>query len=182
MKTSSFVKRTPVRLTQCRLSLYEERNTSCVQFSKNCLGLQRRTVIHLPASIYREGKAACLIILCCYSSPLYDLMKCFIYPFNSHGHIYNCQSQNHRLPLHIDRFFQCPPPPQPTPNQPIKHFLINTHQGWTAFISTKSNGSRLETIKSMSLQYGSAEMVCGWTLLPERALSYTKIVMGHFVR
>lgn len=67
------------------------------------------------------------------------------------GHVYNCQSQNHQLPLHIGRFFLCPPPPRPTPNQPIKHFLINTHQGWTAFISTKSNESRLETIKSMSL-------------------------------
>lgn len=44
------------------------------------------------------------------------------------GHIYNCQSQNYQLPLPIDRFFLCPPPPQPTPSQPIKHFLINTHQ------------------------------------------------------
>lgn len=67
------------------------------------------------------------------------------------ANIYNCQSQNHQLPLPIDRFFLCPPPPQPTPNQPIKHFLINTHQGRTAFISTRSNGTRLETIKSMSL-------------------------------
>lgn len=44
------------------------------------------------------------------------------------GHIYNGQSQNHQLPLPIDRFSLCPPPPQPTPSQPIKHFLINTHQ------------------------------------------------------
>ncbi len=103
---------------------------------------------------------ACNIVLCNFIFYL-SLLNCFhqycrfllginLMAHLFRGHVYNCQSQN-QLPLHIGRFFLCPPPHQPMPNQPIKHFLINTHQGWTAFISTKSNGSRVETIKSISL-------------------------------